>query len=168
MTSAWGAPSPWWLCLLSVVPTGLWALNRAGRHRRHRRRLRRLGLEGYPDADGQPAAARLTLLWWAQVGDELAALGLRAAPTESPSEWAARAGRALDAAAHPLSVSDQLEALAELVNAAAYGPGDIAEAQLARAGAWASQIRHLARLLTPAHRRLANALDPRSGWSEPG
>lgn len=170
VTGARGGPSPWWLCLLSVVPTGLWALNRAGRHRRHRRRLRRLGLEGCPGQGGdvRSGAARLTLLLWAQVGDELAALGLRAMPAESPSEWAARAGRALDAAARPLSVSDQLEGLAELVNAAAYGPGDIAEAQLARAGAWASQIRHLARLLTPAHRRLAGALDPRSGWSEPG
>ncbi len=160
-------PSPWWLSMLAAIPAGLLAFNRAGRHRRHRRRLGHLGLKGGPAGEGHPAAAPLALLCWAELGDELAAFGLGAMPAESPSEFADRAGRALDAAARPLSVSFQLEQLAELVNAAAYGPGDIADAELARARAWASQIRHLARMVTPLHRRLAGALDPRTGWTDP-
>ena len=132
------------LVLLPSAWIGALALARALRRRRRR-------------AAAADAAARVVVAWQ-EVGDALTLAGVPARPSETPTEYAARAARlaGIDAEA--------LGGLAGLTTASRYAPDDeldIDDETLARALADAAAIEDALTQHLDRSTRLRNAIDPR-------
>jgi transglutaminase-like putative cysteine protease len=132
------------LVLLPAAWIGAIALARGSRRRRRRARAAN--------------AAERVVVAWQEVGDALTLVGVPSRPSETPSEYAARAARVagLDAEA--------LAGLAGLTTASRYAPDDeldIDDEILAQAIADAEAIEHMLTQHLDRSTRLRNAVDPR-------